>query len=232
MRNFRTLFLGILTLSIITSSCSTLGQMALKPSTWETISAVKDLLNSSTFKALSKLQKLSTNGIEGVLPKEIQPVLATLKTLGLGQEVDKATKVIGDASSLVLKESTTLFADAIKEVDLGDAVSIVLGGKDAATQVLKNAMKVAVKKRYSAAIATQLDKTDVNKYWPMAAGAYNAFSKNKVNTNLSDMMAEQAVEAVFLTMGQEETELRKDPVSIGTAVATKVFDYYTKRGKA
>jgi hypothetical protein len=227
MRKSKILILA-LSFSFILSSCSALGNLGLKPSMLETISAVKDLMNSSVFKALLKLQNLNANGVESVLPKEIQPVLATLKTLGLGNEVDKVSKSIGDASSIVLKESSSLFADAIKEVDLGDAVAIVLGGEDAATQVLKNALKVAVKKRYSAALNTQLNKTDANKYWPMASNAYNLFSKNKIDTNLSDMLAEKAVDGVFLAMGKEEAQLRKDPVSIGSAVASKVWDYYSK----
>jgi hypothetical protein len=213
---------------LIMTSCATLGQMALKPSTLETITAIKDILNSSTFKAITKLQKLSNNGVEGILPQELKPALATLKTLGLGEDIDKVTKTIGDASNIALKESSAIMADAIKEVSFSDAVAIVVGGEDAATQVLKNAMTSVVKKRYSSVLSAQLDKTDANKYWPMAAGAYNLLAKNKVEPNLSDFIADKAVDAIFLAMGHEETQLRKDPASVGSAVVTKVFDYYVK----
>ncbi len=225
-------FLFTILICFSVASCSTLGKMALKPSTWETIAAIKDILNSSVFKALAGLTKLHSDNPEASLPAEIKPVLATLKTLGYGDEVSKVTKAVGNASGIALNESKGIMADAIKEVNLGDAVSIVLGGEDAATQVLKKAMKGAIKKRYSAALEAQLGKTDALKYWPMAATAYNLFAKNKVDGNLSDFMAERAVDAIFLTMGSHEKEIRRDPASVGSAVVTKVFDYYNKRGKA
>jgi Protein of unknown function (DUF4197) len=218
----------ILTLVISLGSCSTLGKMALKPSTWETIAAIKDILNSSVFKALSGLQKLHSDNPENALPKEIQPVLATLKTLGYGDEVGKITKSVGNASGIALNEGKGIMADAIKEVDLGDAVSIVLGGEDAATTVFKTAMKAAVKKRYSATLNSELSKTDALKYWPIAAGAFNVFAKNKVDVNLSDFLAEKAVDGMFLAMGKEEKAIRQNPASIGSSVVTKVFDYYKK----
>jgi hypothetical protein len=225
--------LVIITPLLIMSSCATLGQLALKPSTLETIMAVKDLMNSSAFKAIAKLQKLSSEGGEGALPPEMRTVLATMKTLGLEKEIGQVTKIVGDASNIALKESSAIMADAIKEVSFSDAVAIVVGGEDAATQVLKNAMTTVVKKRYSTVLNTQLDKTEANKYWPLAAGAFNMMSKNKVDGNLSDFIADKAVDAMFLAMGHEETTLRKDPASVGSAVLNKVFDYYVKnKGKA
>jgi hypothetical protein len=221
--------LSILVLCIALASCASLGKMALKPTSWETIAAVKDILNSSLFRALTALSKLHSDNPESALPKEIHPVLSTLKTLGYADQVNKLTSTIGTASGLMLNESKGVMADAIKEIDLGDAVSIVLGGEDAATSVLKNAMKGTIKKRYSAALDVELIKTDATKYWPIAAEAHNIFSKNKITPNLSDFLTERAVDALFIAMGKEEKEIRKDPHQIGSAIVNKVFDYYKKR---
>jgi hypothetical protein len=210
-------------------SCSTLAKLGLQPSALETIMAVKEVMNSSTFKALRKLEKLNSDGVNAVLPAELQPALGALKALGYEKEIAQVTKAVGDASGIPLKESGAIFADAIKEVDLGDAVAIVVGGESAATAVLKSAMKASVKKRYSQSIATQLSKTDATKYWPIAAGAYNVFAKNKVDADLNDFIAESAVEAVFIAMGKEESDIRKDPKALGSAVVSKVWDYYSKK---
>ena len=119
--------------------------------------------------------------------------------------------------------------DAIKEVKFKDAVGIVLGEPNAAANALKNGMYAAVKKRYSSKLEAELGKTEALKYWPMAAGAYNLFAKNKVDSSLSDFMAERAVDALFLTMGKEESNIRKDPNQLEKAVVSKVFDYYNKK---
>lgn len=202
---------------------------ALKPSTLETITALREILNSSTFKALMQLKNLSGADPMQTLPPEVNLVLNSLSSLGLSAEIAKSKEVIAKSASIMLTESEGIMKDAISEVDFGDAVAVVTGGKDAATQVLKNNMKVVVKKRYSERLNLELNKSEVNKYWPLAAGTYNLFSKNKVDASLSDFMAERAVDAIFLAMGHEEQELRKDPASLGKAVVTKVFDYYVKR---
>ncbi len=220
-----------LMLMLSIGSCSVLQEIALQPSTYETISAVKEVMNSSAFRAIAALQKMGDGGVEAFLPKEIQPVLNTMKTLGLGKEIDKVSGQIGSVAKIVGSEGSGIMADAIKEVDLGDAVSIVVGGEDAATAVLKQAMYATVKKRYSTRIDAELDKSgpEAKQYWPMAVGAYNMFSDNKIEGTLSDFIAERSVDAAFLAMGKEEGKIRKDPASLGKDVVTKVWDYYNKK---
>ncbi len=212
-------------------SCSTMKQLGITPTSFETISAVREVLNGSAFQAISTLQKINKSGITGLLPQELQPVLGTLKSLGLGKEIDMITKQITNISGKAVKESGGIMKDAIKEVKFEDAVAIVVGGENAATQVLREAMYGSVKKRYSSQLDKELNKTEALQYWPMAVGAHNLFAKKKINGSLSDYIAERSVDALFLTMGKEESKIRKDPASLGKGVVTKVFDYYVKNKK-
>ena len=219
---------SVLTISILISSCKTLGELGIKPSGLETVMALKNMLDSSTFKAIKKLKNINDGGIESALPSEVGTVLKSLKAVGYGAEVDKVTKSIGHASTLVLGESESIISDAISELKFTDAVAVVLGGEDAATNVLKRAMYSTVKKKYSTRLGQELDKTDANKYWPIAASAYNIFSSNKMEGSLPDFLAERAVDGVFLAIGKEEAKARTDYKALGNSVVTKVFDYYSK----
>ncbi|MBK9734616.1 MAG: DUF4197 family protein [Saprospiraceae bacterium] len=180
----KTLIAFLLTTIVFLSSCSTLNQLGVKPSALETVMALREILNSSTFKAISKLKALNSEDPTTVLPAEFQPVLASLKSLGYGAEIDKVSKQVGVASTVVMAESEVIIKESIREVDFGDAVSIVTGGKDAATQVLQNNMKIVVRRKYAERLDQELAKTDVHKYWPIAAGAYNIFSKTKVDPSV------------------------------------------------
>lgn len=224
--NIRKLSFLLVSLLILGSSCSTLQNLAMAPSNLETINAVKEVLNGSAFKAIEGLAKASNGGLEAVLPEEVRPVLATLKTLGLGDEINKLDKKVGIVSEAAYIESKGLMSDAIKEVKFEDAASIVMGGENAATIALKNAMYGAVKKRYSSKLDGQLANIDETKHWDTAVSAYNLFAKNKIEGTLSDFIAERAVDAVFVAMGKEEAVIRKNPASLEKAVVTKVFDYY------
>ncbi len=219
----------LLTITIFLGSCSSLKNVGLAPTGLETISAVKEVLNSSAFRAIKALQKLNKEGVDGFLPPEMKPVLASLKALGLEKEMDNINMKIGKVSKIMADESAGIMADAVKEVKFKDAVAIVVGEPNAASMALKNAMYGSVKKRYSSKIEAELGKTEALKYWPMAAGAYNLFAKKKVGSSLPDFMAERAVDALFLTMEKEESKIRKDPNKLGKAVVSKVFDYYKKK---
>ncbi len=220
----------LLIFTMLLSSCSTLNNLGIAPTALESIQAVKALMDGSSFRAINALQKMNAaGGVEGLLPKEIAPVLKTLKTLGVGKEVDGITKQINGISKMVAGESAGIMKDAISSIKITDAVGVVLGAEDAATMLLKNAMYGSVKKRYSERLDTELAKTEVPQYWPMATGAYNLFAKNKVDNDLSGFLAERAVDALFLTMGKQEKQLRKDPKKLQNAVVNKVFDYYQKK---
>lgn len=223
------LLLPILTLAVLMSSCKTLGELGLKPTNLENVMALKNILDSSTFKAIKQLKNLNDGGLENALPAEVGTVLRTLKTVGYGDEVDSVTKSIGQASSLVLGESEDIVKDAIGELKFTDAVAVILGGEDAATNVLKRAMYATVKQRYSTQLGNELGKTDALTYWPIAASAYNIFSKDKINGSLPDFLAERAVDGLFIAIGKEEAKARTDYKAIGNSVVDKVFDYYKDR---
>ncbi len=221
--------LTMLTLGVLLSSCSTLKNFAEAPTSLETISAVREILDSSAFRAIKTMQKLNKEGVDGFIPPELKPVLSSLKALGLEAELGDIEKKIGTVSKIMAEEGSGIMKDAIKEVKFKDAVAIVVGAPDAATNALRNGMYASVKKRYSSKMDTELEKLDILQYWPIAAGAYNLFAKNKVDNSMSDFLAERAVDAVFLTMGKEESKIRQNPNQLGKAVVNKVFDYYAKK---
>jgi len=211
------------------SSCSILKDMGLKPTNLETVTALKNILDSSTFRALNSLRNLNNGGIENTLPKEVSTILNTLRTVGYAKEVDQVTNSIGNASQLMLKESEGIVSDAISELKFTDAVAVVVGGEDAATNALKRVMYNTVKNRYSTRLEQELGKTDALRYWPIAMNAYNLFAENKIQGTLSDFLAERSVDAIFLAMGKQEASIRQDYRSLGNRVVSKVFDYYTKQ---
>ena len=219
----------LITLSILLfSSCATLNKLGIKPSALETALALKQVLNSSTFQTIKTLKNLSEGNSE-MMPKELNTVLAGLGALGYGDDVEKVKKQISNASGIALNESEGIITDAIKEISFKDAAAIVLGGEDAATGILKNAMYSTVKKRYSERLGQSLEGQEAVEYWPIASRAYNLFSSNKVDTTLPDFLAERAVDALFLGIGKNEKAVRADYKSLGNQVVNKVFDYYADK---
>ena len=215
----------------LSTSCKTLSSLSIEPSALETATALRKVLDSSTLRAIATLKQVNDNGLETVLPGELAVVLDGLKRAGLAGQVDQVTAQIEAATRVALVETEGTIHDAIKTLRFKDAAQVVLGGPDAATTVMREAMYASVKQRYSEQIDGELAKTEAKQYWPMAAGAYNLFAKQKVDSSLSDFLAEKAVDGVFLTIGKEEKKARATYRQMGDKVVTKVFDYYTNKQK-
>lgn len=221
----------LLVVGLMLPSCSTLKQLGIEPTALETLTALRSVLDSSAFKAAKTLGKMKTGGVESIVPKEVSMVLGKLEGLGLGGDVQKVTKKVGEISAMVAEEGAVLMKDAIKNVDFKDAAAVVIYGEDAATQALRNSMYKSVKQKYSERLDTEFAKVPELQYWDAAKTAFNLFAdkEDKVEGTLSDFAAERAVDAMFLAMGKEEKKIRKDPASVGKAVVTKVFNYYQKK---
>jgi len=228
MRKLTTILL-IFGLLIVPGSCALFKGDKLKPSDLERIAAVKDLMNSSIYRAMKLMSQLNNDNPDGVLPTEINVVLGELRKMGLGQYIDPVTNEMARISNLMVEETQVILLESVQQIRINDAAAIILGGQNAATQVLRNNMKTVVRDRYAERIDILLDNQDINTYWPLAARLYNSFSQKKIEPNLSLFLSESAVDVAFVMMGQQEQELRNQPAQIGTDVALKVFEYYQNK---
>ncbi len=202
-----------------------------EPSNDEISYALRKVLNSSTLKMINGLSTLSTQGVEGLLPEEFQDVLGVLKSTGAIKDIDKVEAKIADISKEVGVETSETLKDAIKELSFKDGAAIVLGGKEAATHVLKNAMYTTVQKRYSDRLNQELTKIDpnINMYWAAGTSAYNLLSKNKIDSDMSDFLSKRAVDLMFASIGQNESSIRNNPMQLQDQIVNKVFDYFKNK---
>ena len=79
--------------------------------------------------------------IKLLLPKEAQLVEAKLRKIGQGDKVDATIESLNRAAEDAAASAKELFASAIKNMTLKDAMSILKGNDDAATVYLSNLTK-------------------------------------------------------------------------------------------
>jgi len=232
MKKIKHLFTLCLIATLGFTSCDAAKLLLGEPSETEVLYALTKLLDSSALNAISTVSNLSNNGIESLLPEELRPVLGVLKTTGAIKNVDNIEAKIGEISQEVTAETGEILRDAVKELSFTDAIAVVLGGEDAATQVLKSAMYATAKKRYSDKIENELFAVDPNilEYWSAGTSAYNLLSKEKVDSSLADFLAERSVDVLFGSIGKSESNIRGNIDGLGDVVVSKVFDYYRTNG--
>lgn len=195
--------------------------------TAEVIEGLKTALQLGTDTATTRLSAL--NGfykdalVKIMMPPEAQKVEKTLRDVGLGSVVDKAILSMNRSAEDASKYVGDIFISAIKQMTIQDAFGILRGGNTAATEYLKQKTTAQLTAAFKPIISKSLDKTNATKYWSDIFKAYNRFSSQPVNTDLTAYVTEKALDGLFYKIGVEEQEIRKNPAARITDILKKVF---------
>jgi len=190
---------------------------------------VKGALAQGVTRAVLSLHK--TDGFFGselykvLLPPDSQKAETVLRKIGLGGQVDKAILAINRGAEDAVGEAGPIFTSAIQEMTLTDALGIVRGNKDAATQYFKRNTSQELITALTPPIEASLDRTNATKYYADIANTYNRLptSFNKVNPDLTDYVVEKALDALFDQIAKEEADIRANPLARTTEILKKVF---------
>ena len=190
---------------------------------------IKEALLQGVTKAVLNLNK--TDGFFGsefykmLLPKDAKKMENTLRSLGMGAQVDKAILSINRGAEDAVAFAKPIFVDAIKEMTLTDALNIIKGSKDAATNYFKGKTKEKLVTAFTPSVKTSLDKVDATKYYTDIASTYNKLPTTfkKVEPNLTAFVVGKAVDALFDQVAKEEANIRVNPLARTSDILKKVF---------
>jgi hypothetical protein len=158
-------------------------------------------------------------------PEDAQRVAVKLRELGYGKKVDEFEATLNRAAEHAAKEAATIFVNAIKQMSISDAKSILTGADTAATGFLRKTTYNPLNAAFSPHIKNALDSTSATKRWAEIAGIYNKipFNKQKVDTDLVAYTTHKALKGVFIMVAEEELKIRKDPAARTSDILKKVF---------
>jgi len=190
---------------------------------------IKEALAQGVTNAVLNLNK--TDGFFGseiykmLLPPDAKKVETSLRKVGMGAQVDKAILSINRGAEDAVAFAKPIFLDAIKEMTLTDALNIVKGNKDAATQYFKTKTSAKLIEAFTPSVKTSLDKVEATKYYGDIVTTYNKFptTLNKVNPDLPSYVVGKAVDALFDQVAKEEANIRANPAARATDILKKVF---------
>jgi Protein of unknown function (DUF4197) len=191
------------------------------------INGLKDALRVGTDSSAKRLSKL--NGFFGdaaikiLMPEEAKNVEKKLRGLGMGNQVDKAILSMNRAAEDAANGVGNIFWDAIKGMSITDGLKILRGSDFAATDYLKAVTTKELTEKFRPVIEASLIKMDATKYWKDLFTAYNRFTTNPVNTDLTAYVTERALSGLFLKISLEEQKIRKNPAAQVTDILKKVF---------
>ncbi|HZH94895.1 MAG TPA: DUF4197 domain-containing protein [Flavisolibacter sp.] len=159
------------------------------------------------------------------LPAEAQQIERTLRQLGMSGLVDRAILQINRAAEDAVGSARPIFVDAIQQMTITDALSIVRGEKDAATQYFRQKTTERLTAAFAPIIKNSLDKFSATKYYGDVVNTYNGFPTTikKINPDLLSYVVEKAVAGLFDQIAKEEANIRANPLARTTDILKKVF---------
>ena len=218
------LFAGLL-------SCSTLknANTSAPLTQQEASQGIKEALTQGVENGISLLNKengfFNNQAYKLLLPPDAQKVESTLRKLGMSALVDRAILQINRAAEDAVGAARPIFTEAITQMTIPDAINIITGPKDAATQYFRDKTTDKLTVAFTPIIKNALDRFSATKYYSDMINTYNGFptTLNKLNPDLTSYVANRSIAALFDQISQEEANIRENPRARTTAILKKVF---------
>jgi hypothetical protein len=159
-----------------------------------------------------------------LLPDDAKKIENTLRDIGLGSMVDKAILQINRGAEDAAGYAKPIFVDAIKRMDIGDAIGLVRNGDTSATHFFREKTTAQLVTAFTPVIKSSLEKVNATKYYGDMVNKYNSLPLvKKLNPDLTGYVTNKAINALFDLVAKEEKNIRNNFAARTTDLLKKVF---------
>lgn len=232
----------------VTVSCSELMQIVQQAGGTgqltqnEIVAGLKEALIIGTKKSAERLG--ATDGyfrdqaVKIFLPPEADIIVENIGRIPGGQGLlDDVLLRINRAAEDAVSEAAPIFVNSITSMTINDAMGILKGDNNAATQYLQRTTYKELFNLYQPKIQASLDKRLVGNIsttqsWNTLTQRYNEVANSMVgqvaglkpvHVKLDEYLTEKGLDGLFLKIEAEEQLIRKDPAARVTDLLKRVF---------
>lgn len=195
--------------------------------------ALKEALEVGTDTAVTKGSSVdgyfANQAIKILLPPDAQNIVSVINQVpGVGPAlVDEVVLKLNRAAEDAAPQAKDILITAITNITITDALAIVNGQQDAATQYLRNATETEISGLFRPHIETSLESVGAQTAWGTLTNNYNSVApilgQPQVNTDLADYTTGKALDGLFHLVAEEEALIREDPVHRVSELLQEVF---------
>jgi len=190
--------------------------------------ALKEALRVSTGKAVASTGRpdgfLKNAAIKILLPPKLQTAGRTMRTIGMGREVDELEIGMNRAAEQATPQAKQIFLRALANMTFDDARGILTGGNTAATEFFKRASTQELTAAFTPIVHQAMEQVGViRQYNKVMRDPFASRLAPSQNMNLDNYVVGKTLDGLFYVLGQEETRIRKDPAAQTTALLKEVF---------
>lgn len=159
------------------------------------------------------------------LPQEVSGIIDKLAFIpGFEKFEDKMVMKINRAAEDAAKKAAPIFVSAIKGMTFDDAMNILMGADNAATQYLDNKTYNNLYSEFKPVLTNSLNKVGALDLWTDAITKYNALPLVKdVNPDLADHINTKALVGLFDLIEKKEGGIRNNISQRTSNLLKRVF---------
>ncbi len=201
---------------------------AAPPDHGQAARAIKTALSQSADKAIDLLGRpdgfFADPDVRIPLPGKLHEARRTLNRLGLRKQTAALDLAINRAAETAVAQARALLADAITTMTLADAMAILKGPDDAATQYLRDTMGASLSKALMPIVGRATADIDLARTYDAVAAKASKFGLvQPEDASLDAYVTRKALDGLFLMMAREEAAIRKNPLGQADALLRTVF---------
>lgn len=158
------------------------------------------------------------------LPQQWVGVQRSLRPLGLAGPLDDLELRINRAAEEAMPEAGRIFMGVIRSITITDAIAIVRGGDDAATQFLRGRSQTRLTTLLTPPMRRTLEESGAFRLLDSVAGQFSLRSVSRsLRGDVTDFAVGKALDGGFHYIAQEERAIRRDPLRRTSDILRRVF---------
>jgi Protein of unknown function (DUF4197) len=191
-------------------------------------SGLKEALSIGTQRAVRLVDQpggyLDNETIKILLPQNLRTVERVLRGVGQGARVDEFVASMNHAAESAAPEAETIFADAVREMTIDDARKLLNGGDTSITEYFKAKTSARLATAFRPHVEAAMSKNGVTQQYEALVGQvpWMPFG-NSSSLDINTYVVNKALDGLFYMLGQQEKEIRTNPVARSTALLKQVF---------
>ena len=161
-----------------------------------------------------------------LVPKQLRKVADLSRQLGAGKKVDQFEPSMNRAAEKAIPAAADIFADAVRQMTVQDAINIVRGDEDAGTKFFRRVTEAKLRTKFLPIVADATAKTGVTKRYKEMSGKNSGVTKllgGGESIDLDRYVTDKAMDGLYHYVAEQEKDIRKNPLKRSSNLLRRVF---------
>lgn len=174
---------------------------------------------------------LGNEMIKIVIPSIMDPMVGTLRKVGMGSLVDEMEVDLNRAAEKSAGQVKDIFWNAITSMSVSDAFAILRGGDSAATEYFRITTSDDLRERITPIVHDTVIEIGLAQLYSKVMDRYTSIplTDKPDMVDLDNFVTEKTMDGIFKILADEEMKIRRNPAARTTDLLRLVFSETAKQ---